>query len=252
MEKKKLTFNCELITIKYRLHTAAVIHVFFICLILKSNETFNFWCFLPHFFHVGFLWIFMHNLSNVWNNLWNKLLIKSQKVCTYFVKQVYLRKSLFFWRNLPFVFRSHFGTIDIVHTADLKSRDRPRFLIKLGIKLLLMHLLEISIFSLNNDLVRLTEIMNNLVKDLKILSLKVIFKCLKLVQSFQKKFSVKYLYAQFLSALFIILVSLTMTTFSEKMLISTRCIHGFMSNLIKKSWTDSNANANLWSCILIA
>ena len=40
--------------------------------------------------------------------------------------------------------------------------------------------------------------------------------------------------------LFIILVSLTMTRFSEKMLISTRFIHGFMSNLIKKSWTDSN------------
>ena len=40
--------------------------------------------------------------------------------------------------------------------------------------------------------------------------------------------------------LFIILVSLTMTWFSEKMLISTRCIHGFMSNLIKKSWTDSS------------
>ena len=39
--------------------------------------------------------------------------------------------------------------------------------------------------------------------------------------------------------LFIILVSLTMTWFSEKMLTSTRCIHGFMSNLIKKSWTDS-------------
>ena len=33
--------------------------------------------------------------------------------------------------------------------------------------------------------------MNNLVKDLKILSFKVIFKCLKLVESFQKKFSVK-------------------------------------------------------------
>ena len=43
-----------------------------------------------------------------------------------------------------------------------------------------------------------------------------------------------------LRRLFIILVSLTMTWFSEKMLISTRCIHGFMSNLIKKSWTDSN------------
>ena len=26
----------------------------------------------------------------------------------------------------------------------------------------------------------------------------------------------------------------------KKMLISTRCIHGFMSNLIKKSWTDPN------------
>ena len=64
------------------------------------------------------------------------------------------------------------------------------FLIKLGIKPL-MHLLEISIFSLNNDLVRLTKIMNNLVKDLKILSFKVIFQCLKLVESFQKKKSLK-------------------------------------------------------------
>ena len=64
------------------------------------------------------------------------------------------------------------------------------FLIKLDIKPL-MHLLEISIFSLNNDLVKLTKIMNNLVKDLKILSFKVIFKCLKFVESYQKKFSVK-------------------------------------------------------------
>ena len=31
-----------------------------------------------------------------------------------------------------------------------------------------------------------------------------------------------------------------MTRFSEKVLISSRYIHGFMSNLIKKSWTDSN------------
>ena len=43
--------------------------------------------------------------------------------------------------------------------------------------------------------------------------------------------------------LFIILVSLTMTWFSEKVLISTRCIHGFMSNLIKKSWTVSKVEA---------
>ena len=45
--------------------------------------------------------------------------------------------------------------------------------------------------------------------------------------------------AQFLSALFIILVSLTMTLFSEKVLISNRCINGLLPNLIKKSWTDS-------------
>ena len=49
------------------------------------------------------------------------------------------------------------------------------FLIKLGIKPL-MHLLEVSI--------TLTKIMNNLVKDLKIPSFRVIFQCLKLVESF--------------------------------------------------------------------
>ena len=65
------------------------------------------------------------------------------------------------------------------------------FLIKLDIKPL-MHLLEISIFSLN---VRLTKIMNNLVKDIKILSFKVIFKCLKLVESFKKK-SVKNIWLE--------------------------------------------------------
>ena len=40
--------------------------------------------------------------------------------------------------------------------------------------------------------------------------------------------------------LFIILVSLTVTSLSEKILISTKCKHGFMSNTIKKSWTVSN------------
>ena len=45
--------------------------------------------------------------------------------------------------------------------------------------------------SLNNDIVRLTKIMNNFVKGLKILIFKVIFQCLKLVASFQKKISVK-------------------------------------------------------------
>ena len=33
-----------------------------------------------------------------------------------------------------------------------------------------------------------------------------------------------------------------MTLFSEKVLISIRRISGLMSNLIKKSWTDSNLN----------
>ena len=42
-----------------------------------------------------------------------------------------------------------------------------------------------------------------------------------------------------MSAQFINLVSLTMTLFSEKVLISNRCISGLMPNVIKKSWTDS-------------
>ena len=46
--------------------------------------------------------------------------------------------------------------------------------------------------------------------------------------------------AQFLSALCIISVSLTMTLFSEKILIFNRCISGSMPNLIKKSWKVSN------------
>ena len=70
------------------------------------------------------------------------------------------------------------------------GRDRPRFFDQIG-----HQTTNASIgnkhFLLNNDLLRLTKIMNNLVKDLKILSFKVIFKCLKLVESFQKIFSVK-------------------------------------------------------------
>ena len=47
------------------------------------------------------------------------------------------------------------------------------------------------------------------------------------------------------------LVSLTMTRFSEKMLIFTRYMHGFMSNLIKKSWMDSNTQHTTNFCIYI-
>ena len=45
--------------------------------------------------------------------------------------------------------------------------------------------------------------------------------------------------------LFIILVSLTVTLFSEKMLISTRCMCGFMSNSIKKSKEDSSLDPQI-------
>ena len=66
------------------------------------------------------------------------------------------------------------------------ARDRPRFFDQVG-----HQTTDASIgnkhFSLNNDLIRLTKIINNLVKDLEILSFKVIFQCLKLVKSFQKK-----------------------------------------------------------------
>ena len=50
-----------------------------------------------------------------------------------------------------------------------------------------MHLVEISIFSLNHVIVRLTKIMNNLLEHLKIRTFKVIFLCEKLVEYFQKK-----------------------------------------------------------------
>ena len=56
------------------------------------------------------------------------------------------------------------------------------FLIKLGIKPR-MHILEISIFSLNHVIVRPTKIINNLLKDCKILTFKVIFQRLKSTES---------------------------------------------------------------------
>ena len=50
------------------------------------------------------------------------------------------------------------------------------FLSKLGMKPQ-MHLVEISIFSLNHVTVRLTKVLNNLLKHLKIRNFKVIFLC---------------------------------------------------------------------------
>ena len=88
-----------------------------------------------------------------------------------------------------FLFPISIDSLDPYHRA-CPLETFQDFLIKLDIKPL-MHLLKISIFSLNNDIVRLTKIMNNLFKDCKIRTFKVIFQCLKLVESFQKKFSVK-------------------------------------------------------------
>ena len=71
-----------------------------------------------------------------------------------------------------------------------------------------MHLVEISIFSLNFVLERFNQ-------------------CSTLKNDFENQ--------NFEMSEVIILVGLTVSLISEKMLISTRCIHGFMSNLIKKS-----------------
>ena len=57
------------------------------------------------------------------------------------------------------------------------------FLIMLGIKPC-MHVLEISIFSLNHVIVRPTKIMNNPLKDCKIRTFKVIFQHQKSTESF--------------------------------------------------------------------
>ena len=67
--------------------------------------------------------------------------------------------------------------------------DRSRFFAEVG------HQTTNASISLNNNLVRLTKIMNNLVKDLKISSSKVIFQCPKLVESFpptKKNFCEEY------------------------------------------------------------
>ena len=112
-------------------------------------------------------------------------------------------------------------------------------LIMLGIKACL-HILKLSIFSLNHDIVRPTKILNNLLYFHRHFSAS---KINRIILNFWKLWFLKYLVfskcAQFLSSLFIILVGLTMTLFSEKMLISLFCIHCLMPNLIKKSWTVS-------------
>ena len=108
------------------------------------------------------------------------------------MKQVFLSKSCLSFRTslgkVRFMPRDNRFLRQHVHVCRLETVQD--FLIKLDIKPL-MHLLKISIFSLNKDIVRLPKIMNNLIKDCKIRTFKVIFQCLKLVESFQTFFSVK-------------------------------------------------------------
>ena len=123
-----------------------------------------------------------------------------------------------------------------------------------------MHLEAIGIFSLYNVIVRLTKIMNNLFKVCEICTFKVIFWHQKSTKYFCFFFCEEYFTrrltfisdffwtiwflkyfvfqecAQFLSTLFIILAGLRMTLFSDKTLISHRCIPCLMPALIKKSW----------------
>ena len=123
------------------------------------------------------------------------------------------------------------------------------------------------ILSLNNVTFRLTKIMNNLLEQSQSSDFQSHFSVSKIGWIFPKKICEEYLIrrpiyineifwklwflkyfiywkcAQFLSALIIILVSLRMTFFSEKILISNRCISGLMSYLIKKSWTVSSPYA---------
>ena len=135
------------------------------------------------------LWQNILILSCFWNQIRTNFLAK----ISYFVAKYFFPNNYNFIekkKSVPVSDWSKHLELDQIKLSQRILETVQDFLIKLDIKPL-MHLLEISIFSLNNDLLRLTKIMNNLVKDLKILSFKVIFQCLKLVESFQKKFSVK-------------------------------------------------------------
>ena len=64
-------------------------------------------------------------------------------------------------------------SIELKHTFYL--RDCPRFWDQVGYRTTNASIGNKHFFSLNNNLVRLTKIMNNIVKDLKILNFKVNF-----------------------------------------------------------------------------
>ena len=78
------------------------------------------------------------------------------------------------------------------HTTLLCTRYRLRFFDQVGHQTTSAYI-ENNNFSLNKDPVRLTKFMNSLVKDLKILSFKVIFSGSKIGLIFPKKICKEYL-----------------------------------------------------------
>ena len=77
----------------------------------------------------------------------------------------------------------YLGQLDYGATGGYRLDTVQDFLIKLGIKPC-VHTLKISIFSLNHVILRPSKIMNNLLKDSKIRTFKVIFQHQKLTKSF--------------------------------------------------------------------
>ena len=73
------------------------------------------------------------------------------------------------------------------------------------------------------------------------------FFCKDLINFQHWKMTLKVRILRCLRRLFLIIVRLTVTTFSGKKLIFIWCIHGLMPNLIKKSVTESNVEYNVLS-----
>ena len=143
--------------------------------------------------------------------------------------------------------------------TNIKVKDHLRFFVQVG------H--EIIIFLLYISCHTPSKIINNLLKDHKILIFIVIFQCWKSVKSFWSFFYGHYnnRRATFINKIFwnfwfsknfiflnmcLIFVCSVLnfglvTWHSEKLIISTVFLCGFMSSLLKNSWTDSNVNGGI-------
>ena len=105
------------------------------------------------------------------------------QICSNIASTVVIWRQSSIWRVLQTCLPGHLHTgrlcLQNFHfflTTLLKLESVQDFFIKLDMKPY-VHLVEISIFSLNHVIIRLTKIMNNLLKHLKIRTFKVIFLC---------------------------------------------------------------------------